>query len=259
MDEEAGIFARESTYLDRYVQLGVAGGRRLLALDPPTARVEVGGKTLVGWTLDKLAEAGVERAVVNVHHHADDLIAHLTSRTGGPEVVISDERGRLMDTGGGLVKAAPLLGTEPVFVCNIDALWIDGDMPELGRLAAGFDSDIMDFRLLLSPLGHNLGFPGEGDFHCETDGRIVRRGKGEGPLYAYSGIQVMDPRVLEGHPEEPFSTNALWDIALRTGRAYGTPMRAFWMHVGDPESRDAAQNRLDSLGDDPARSVFRRA
>lgn len=229
----------------------MAAGRgtrmRPLTDDRCKALVEVGGKPLIDWTLDKLDAAGVETAVVNVHHFADRLEDHLARREAGPQILISDEREALMDTGGGLVKAAPLLGDEPVFVANIDALWLDGDTAELDRLAAGFDPGAMDFRLLLSPMGHNLGFPGTGDFHLEADGRIARRGQGTGPLHAYAGVQVLDPRVLAGRASEPFSTNRLWDEALQAGRIFGTPMHAFWMHVGDPEARDAAQNRLSSI------------
>ncbi|WP_241094987.1 nucleotidyltransferase family protein [Marinicauda algicola] len=236
---------------------GLGTRMRPLTNDRCKALVEVGGKALIDWTLDKLAAAGVGTAVVNVHHFADRLEDHLARREGGPDILISDERERLMDTGGGLAKAAPLLGEDPVFVANIDALWIDREIAELDRLAAGFDEAAMDFRLLLSPMGHNLGFPGAGDFHLAPDGRIARRARGEGPLHAYAGVQVIHPRVLKGRPLQPFSTNALWDEALEAGRIFGTPMDAFWMHVGDPEARDAAQNRLSSRGDDetgPVRS-----
>lgn len=239
----------------------MAAGRgtrmRPLTDDRCKALVEVGGKALIDWTLDKLGAAGVETAVVNVHHFADRLEDHLARCDAGPQTLISDERSELLETGGGLVKAAPLLGDAPVFVANIDALWVDGETAELDRLAAGFDEAAMDFRLLLSPMGENLGFPGQGDFHLEADGRIARRGQGQGPLHAYAGVQILHPRVLTGQSLEPFSTNRLWDQALQAGRIFGTPMHAFWMHVGDPQARDAAQNRLSSIRNDetgPVRS-----
>lgn len=237
----------------------MAAGRgtrmRPLTDDRCKALVEVGGKPLIDWALDKLDAAGVGTAIVNVHHFADRLEAHLARREAGPDIAISDEREALMDTGGGLVKAAELLGADPVFVTNIDAFWVDGATAELDRLAGGFDAGAMDFRLLLSPLGENLGFPGAGDFHLEPDGRIARRGEGSGPLHAYAGVQVLHPRVLKGRTLEPFSTNRLWDEALQAGRIFGTPMDAFWMHVGDPEARDAAQNRLSSIRNDTAGPV----
>ena len=222
---------------------GLGTRMRPLTDDRCKALVEVGGRALIDWTLDKLAAAGVERAVVNVHHFADRLEDHLSARIA-PHIVISDERGQLLETGGGLAKAAPLLGDAPVFVANIDALWIDGDSAELDRLAAGFDAETMDFRLMLSPMGRNLGFPGAGDFFMDPDGRLMRRGARERAPYAYAGVQVMHPRVLAGVAPEPFSTNRLWDDALDAGRLFGAPMDAFWMHVGDPDARNAAENRL---------------
>ena len=222
---------------------GLGTRMRPLTDDRCKALVKVGGRALIDWTLDKLAAAGVERAVVNVHHFADRLEEHLSRRTA-PHIVISDERAQLMDTGGGLAKAAPLLGAAPVFVANIDALWIDGDSAELDRLAAGFDAETMDFRLMLSPMDRNLGFPGAGDFFMDTRGRLTRRGTRPRAPYAYAGVQVMNPRVLDGAAAAPFSTNRLWDVALEQGRLFGAPMEAFWMHVGDPDARDRAENRL---------------
>jgi len=217
---------------------------RPLTNDRCKALVEVGGRALVDWTLDKLAAAGVERVVVNVHHFADALEAHLTARSA-PQIIISDERDQLMDTGGGLAKARPVLGEDPIFVANIDALWVDGERPELDALAAGFDPEAMDFRLMLSPMGHNLGFPGAGDFFLDEDRRLSRRGDRPSAPYAYAGVQVMRPQVLDGVAAEPFSTNRLWDRALEERRLFGAPMDAFWMHVGDPDARDAAENRLN--------------
>lgn len=225
----------------------MAAGRgtrmRPLTDDRCKALVEVGGLTLIDWTLDKLAAAGVERAVVNVHHFADRLEDHLSKRAE-PHIVISDERDELLETGGGLAKAAPLLGEDPIFVANIDALWLDGEMPELDRLAAGFDAEAMDFRLMLSPMGRNLGFAGPGDFSVDAAGRLARRGDHDSAPFAYAGVQVLHPRVLKDVAIEPFSTNRLWDAALAKGRLFGAAMEAFWMHVGDPQARDDAENRL---------------
>ena len=142
---------------------GVGSRMRPLTDDRCKALVAVDGKALIDWTLDKLAGAGVVRAVVNVHHFADALEAHLASRTK-PDILISDERSQLLETGGGLAKAAPLLGTDPIFTANIDALWVDGTQAELPRLADGFDPERMDFRLMLARLDHTLGFDGPGDF-----------------------------------------------------------------------------------------------
>ena len=226
---------------------GLGTRMRPLTDDRCKALVEVGGRALIDWTLDKLTAAGVRRAVVNVHHFADRLEAHLAGRTD-LEIVISDERARLMDTGGGLVQAAGALGRDPVFVANIDALWLDADDApgELEKLAEGYDEAAMDFRLMLSRMGHNLGFSGPGDFFMDAEGRLTRRGDRDRAPYAYAGVQVLHPRVLDGAGAEPFSTNRLWDAAAARGRLFGRVMDAFWMHVGDPEARSAAENRLAS-------------
>lgn len=227
---------------------GLGTRMRPLTNDRPKALVEVGGRTLIDWMLDKLDAAGVERAIVNVHHFADAMEAHLAARAGGPEIILSDERDQLLETGGGLVKAAPLLGDDPVFVANIDALWIDGDVNELNRLASGYDADTMDFRLLLARRENLLGLEGAGDFAIDPQGRLQRfrdAPAGAEPLF-YCGVQVLHPRVLKGREITPFSTNRLWDEAMAKGRVTGQVMDAFWMHVGDPETRRLVENRLKS-------------
>lgn len=227
---------------------GLGTRMRPLTNDRPKALVEVGGKALIDWMLDKLHAAGVERAIVNVHHFADAMEAHLAARIGGPEIIISDERDQLLETGGGLVKAAPLLGDDPVFVANIDALWIDGAVNELNRLARGYDAATMDFRLLLARREGLVGLEGAGDFAIDPQARLQRfrdAPAGTEPLF-YCGVQVMHPRVLKGRNAEPFSTNRIWDEALARQRVTGQIMDAFWMHVGDPETRRLVENRLSS-------------
>ena len=222
---------------------GLGTRMRPLTNERCKALVELAGKPLIDWTLDKLAAAGVEQAVVNVHHFADALEAHLADRSS-PEVWISDERDRLLDTGGGLVKAAPLLGRDPIFVANIDAVWRDEQAPELDQLAEAFDPDRMDFLLMLSPTDRQIGFDGAGDFFLEEDGRPRRRGDADAAPFAYAGVQILHPRVLAGRAVEPFSTNRLWDKAFEAGRVFGHVMDAFWMHVGDPGARDVAEWRI---------------
>lgn len=228
--------------------MAMAAGRgtrmRPLTDDIPKAMVEVCGKPLIDWTLDKFADAGVRRAVVNVHHYADMLEDHISGRER-PKITISDERETLLETGGGLVKAAPLLGADPVFVANSDSVWIEeGDQSELERLAAAFDPEIMDCLLMLAPIERQLGYRGPGDFLLHEDGRIERRGERESAPLVYAGVQVMHPRLLEGEPEEVFSTNKLWDKALKASRVFGLTMESYWMHVGDPEAKTEAENRL---------------
>ena len=225
---------------------GLGTRMRPLTNDRCKALVELDGKPLIDWTLDKLGEAGVETAVVNVHHFADRLEAHLAARTA-PWIVISDERDQLLETGGGPAKAAPLLGDAPIFVANIDSVWREtGDTSELSKLAQAFDPERMDALLLITPTGNTLGFDGPGDFFMGEDGRLTRRGERQSAPYAYTGVQILHPSVLKGLPVEPFSTNLIWNTALQAGRVHGCVMDAFWMHVGDPDARHAAENRLRS-------------
>ena len=163
---------------------------RPLTNDRAKAMVEVGGKPLIDHMLDRLADAGVERAVVNVHAHADHLEAHLKTRKTGPEIIISDEREALLETGGGMVKALPLLGEEPVLACNIDAIWQEDDAPIIPSLLNRWDSDIMEDLLLLAPIQRTLGYHGKGDFLFAHDGRLERRGKREAAPYVYAGVQI---------------------------------------------------------------------
>ena len=228
--------------------MAMAAGRgsrmRPLTDDRPKALVEVCGEPLIDWLLDKFAEAGVERCVVNVHYYADLLEQHLSGRAA-PQIIVSDERETLLETGGGLVKAAPLLGGDPVFVANSDSVWIDeGEAGELSRLAANFDPEAMDALLLLAPMDRQLGYDGAGDFLLHEDGRVERRGERDAAPFAYAGVQVLHPRLLEGEEEAVVSTNRRWDKALPSARVFGLRMESYWMHVGDPEAKDAAENRL---------------
>ena len=214
---------------------------RPLTNDRAKAMVEVGGKPLIDHMLDRLADAGVERAVVNVHAHADHLEAHLKTRKTGPEIIISDEREALLETGGGMVKALPLLGEEPVLACNIDAIWQEDDAPIIPSLLNRWDSDIMEDLLLLAPIQRTLGYHGKGDFLYAHDGRLERRGKREAAPYVYAGVQITKLDRLAKEPIEPFSRNRIWNQTLEAGTIFGHPLDGFWMHVGDPSARDEAE------------------
>ena len=217
---------------------------RPLTNDRAKAMVEVGGKPLIDHMLDRLAEAGITRAVVNVHAHAHHLEAHLQTRTKGPEIIISDERVELLETGGGMVKALPLLGDDPVLACNIDAIWQEDDAPIIKGLLERWDSDIMDDLLLLAPMERTLGYHGKGDFLFGHDGRLERRGERERAPYVYAGVQITKLDRLAKEPIEPFSRNRIWNQTLEAGTIYGHPLSGFWMHVGDPQARDEAEARL---------------
>ena len=222
---------------------GLGTRMRPLTDDRPKALVEVGGRALIDHVLDRLTDAGVERAVVNVHWFADRLEGHLAARGRGPEIVISDERAELLETGGGLKKARPLLGDAPVFVANIDSVWIDrGDaLAELIRL---WDPDRMDAALLLARREGSIGFEGDGDFFLGADGRLTFRGEAPSAPYAYMGVHITRPDYADGGPDGPFSLSGLWRKSAAAGRLYGCVLDGDWMHVGDPQARAEAEARL---------------
>jgi len=219
---------------------------RPLTNDRAKAMVEVGGRPLIDHMLDRLVEAGITRAVVNVHAHADHLEAHLKARTKGPEIIISDERETLLETGGGMVKALPLLGEDPVLACNIDAIWQEDDEPVIASLMERWNPNIMDDLLLLASIERTLGYHGKGDFLYAHDGRLERRGERESAPYVYAGVQITKLDRLAKEPIEPFSRNRIWNQTLEAGTIYGHPLSGFWMHVGDPQARDEAEARLQT-------------
>lgn len=221
---------------------GLGTRMRPLTDDRPKALVEVGGRALIDHVLDRLAEAGVTRAVVNVHWFADRLEDHLAGRTR-PSVVISDERADLLETGGGLKKARPLLGDDPIFVANIDSVWIDrGDA--LGDLIGLWDPDRMDAALLLARREGSIGFEGDGDFFLADDGRLTFRGEAASAPFAYMGVHITRPGYADAGPDGPFSLSPLWRESAARGRLYGCVLDGDWMHVGDPQARDGAEERL---------------
>src|SRR4051812_14791624 len=179
----------------------------------PKPLVRVAGRPLLDHVLDRLAEVGVTTAVVNVHHMADAIEAHLKHRTR-PNIVISDERGELLDTGGGVVKALTLLGDAPFFHVNSDTIWIEGVMPNLGRLAAQFDPDRMDAVLLVAPTATSIGYEGRGDFVMTPDGRLRRRAEREVVPFVYAGAAILSPAMFAGAPVGKFSLNRLFDRAI---------------------------------------------
>lgn len=221
---------------------GLGTRMRPLTDDRPKALVEVGGKALIDHVLDRLAEAGVTDAVVNVHWFADRLESHLAARTR-PAIRISDERAELLETGGGLKKARPLLGDDPVFVANIDSVWIDrGDA--LGDLIRLWDPARMDVALLLARREGAIGFEGGGDFFLGEDGALTFRGEAASAPYAYMGVHITRPDYADRGPDGRFSLSPLWRASAAEGRLFGCVLDGDWMHVGDPQARDEAEARL---------------
>ena len=227
--------------MKRAMVLAAGLGTRMRPLTDklPKPLVKVGGKTLIDHALDRLADAGVAKAVVNVHHIADQIEAHLTGRTR-PQIAISDERDALLDTGGGVVKALPLLGSEPFFHMNSDTLWIEGVTPNLPRLAAQFD-DKMDILLLLASTATSIGYEGRGDFAMAPDGRLTRRREREVAPFVYAGAAIMRPSLFAAAPKARFSLSTTFDRVAEAGRLYGLRLEGTWMHVGTPEAIKAAE------------------
>lgn len=226
---------------------GLGTRMRPLTDDRPKALVEVGGRALIDHMIDRLKSAGVERFVVNVHYFADRLEAHLNTR-GDVDIVISDEREKLLETGGGLKKARPLLGDDPVFVANIDSVWIeDREGEAFERLKSNWRPDEMDAYLMLAPMERSMGFDGPGDFFHVFDGHLTFRGDRQSAPWNYMGVHITKPQIVDGMEEDAFSLTPIWRRLADKGRLFGDGMDGDWMHVGDPAARDAAEARLRAV------------
>ena len=201
----------------------------------PKPLVEVGGRTLIDHVLDKLAEGGLAKAVVNVHHHADQMEAHLATRAA-PAIEISDERETLLDSGGGVVKALPRLGGDAFFILNADTFWLDGASRNIARMKAVWDPARMDALLLVAALTASVGFDGAGDFFLSQDGRLRRRPEREVTPFAYAGVAIMSRKAFDDAPQGPFSLNRLWNQAIEAERLFGLRLDGLWLHVGTPQA-----------------------
>jgi MurNAc alpha-1-phosphate uridylyltransferase len=213
----------------------------------PKPLIEVAGRTLLDRVLDKLAAQGVTRAVVNVHYLADKIEKHLKARKD-LEVIISDERAELLETGGGVIKALPLLGKDPFFVINTDVTWATAGDDTFANMAEAYDPNDMDALLLLAEMGATMGFRGPGDFFLGPDGQLIRRGDKPSAPYVFAGTHITHPDLLRSYEAKPFSANVYWNAFGRAGRLFGTVMKPFWLHVGDPQGRDEAEARLKTMG-----------
>ncbi|MGJ3649594.1 nucleotidyltransferase family protein [Sphingomonas sp. GlSt437] len=221
---------------------GLGKRMRPLTATRPKPLVEVAGRALLDHALDRLRAAGVKRAVVNVHYLADALEAHLKRQAQDIEIIISDERNQLMETGGGLVKALPLLGDKPFVSVNSDNLWIDGPIDSIKLLARHWDDATMDALLLMVPLARANCHAGQGDFHLDAHGRITgRRRPGRLAPFVWTGVQILSPRLITDAPAGPFSTNVFWDRAIAAGRAFGVVHQGLWFDVGTPGAVSAAE------------------
>ena len=226
---------------------GLGKRMRPLTATRPKPLVEVGGKALLDHVLDRLRAAGVRNVVVNVHYLADALEAHLATRASGLNVTISDERRQLLETGGGLVRAEPLIDCDPFLALNSDNLWIDGPADTLKLLASQWDGDKMDALLLLVPQARAIGHKGQGDFHMDRGGRLRRRERSHVAPFVFTGIQMVSKRLLRDAPEGPFSANILWDRAMEEGRCFGAVHQGLWFDVGTPQSIQQTETALENV------------
>ncbi len=225
---------------------GLGTRMRPLTDDKPKPLVKVAGKTLIDHALDKLVQAGVTMAVVNVHYMAQMVQDHLSKRHD-IEIVFSEESDALLGTGGGVVKALPHFKNEPFFIMNSDTVWVEGIGHALDRMIARWNPDTMDALLLMAAMVTALGFEGPGDFNMDADGHLARVTERKLSPFAYPGVQIVHPRIFEAAKETSFSMNRMWDIAIEKGRLFGIRLDGVWMHVGTPEAVREAEAFLADL------------
>jgi MurNAc alpha-1-phosphate uridylyltransferase len=209
----------------------------------PKPLVKVAGKPLIDHMLDRFAEAGVETAIVNVHYHADQLEAHLATRQA-PKIAISDERAKLLDQGGGIRKALPLLGEAPFFLCNTDSFWVEGPRPNLPRFAAAWDPEKMDILLLVAATATSVGVDWLGDFTMDAFGRLARREERRVAPFVYTGVGIVKPELFEEATEDAFRLSPYFDKAAAAGRLFGIRLDGLWFHVGTPQAIEDAERTV---------------
>lgn len=239
----AGSPGRNGIKTAMVLAAGLGERMRPLTEKTPKPLIEVGGKALIEHVLDKLADAGVETAVVNVHYLADQIEARLAGRQR-PCVLFSDERAQLLGTGGGVVKALPLLGRRPFFHFNSDSIWIDGVKSNLAHLADAFDEAAMDALLLLASGTVSIGYAGRGDYFMRTDGTLSRRAERDVAPFIYAGAAILSPALFDGAPAEAFSLTRLFERAEDKGRLFGLRLDGVWMHVGTPDAIKLAEDAI---------------
>ncbi|MBB6308059.1 nucleotidyltransferase family protein [Xanthobacter tagetidis] len=239
------------TRIETAMVLAAGLGTRMRPLTDtvPKPLLKVAGRALLDRVLDRVAEAGIGTAIVNVHHHADLMEAHLAARQGPPRIVVSDERDALLETGGGVVRALPRIGDRPFLSINSDTIWIEGLKPNIPRLAETFDPARMDALLLVAASALSIGYDGLGDFTMDTDGRLTRRGERMVSPFVYAGAAVLAPKLFEGLAEERFSLNRVFDAAAAAGRLCGIRLEGIWMHVGTPDAIALAEEAIRRSSD----------
>lgn len=224
--------------IDTAMLMAAGLGKRMrpLTATRPKPLVKVAGKALMDHALDRLETGGIRRVIVNVHYLADTVEAHLQTRKDGMDYVISDERAKLLETGGGLMQAKGLLGDQPFFCANSDNMWVDGPRETFAMMRALWDPARMDALLLLVPLARANCHRGQGDFHMDASGRLSRRKPAHVAPFVFTGVQILSPTLLVDPPGDVFSTNIFWTRAIEAGRLYGVSHQGLWFDVGTPQA-----------------------
>ncbi|RSU60295.1 nucleotidyltransferase family protein [Sphingobium yanoikuyae] len=231
--------------IDTAMLMAAGLGKRMrpLTATRPKPLVKVAGKALMDHALDRLAAGGIKTVVVNVHYLADTVEAHLRTRKD-MDFRISDERAKLLETGGGLIHARPLLGDKPFICANSDNLWIDGPAETLGMMQRLWDPERMDALLLLVPLARANCHSGLGDFHMDANGRLTRRKTAHVAPFVFTGVQILSPGLLLDPPADVFSTNIFWNRAIAAGRLYGAVHQGLWFDVGTPQAIPVVESMI---------------
>jgi MurNAc alpha-1-phosphate uridylyltransferase len=228
---------------------GLGTRMRPLTNDRPKPLVTVNGRPLIEYAFDKLRLAGVRRAVVNVHYFPEMIEAYVAAGVEGLEIAISDERDLLLETGGGMINALPLIKDDPFYAINSDAIWTDeGEVGSLTKLAETWDAERMDALLLLVSRERANHRRGGGDFSVDDAGRLIRKKPDQEAPFIYTGVQIVSHRLLRDPPSGPFSTNILWDRAIAEGRAFGLELDGQWFDIGTPEAIAPAEKALLAHG-----------
>jgi N-acetyl-alpha-D-muramate 1-phosphate uridylyltransferase len=227
---------------------GLGTRMRPLTNDRPKPLVTVAGKPLIEYAFDKLRTAGVRSVVVNIHYLPEMMEAYVAAGADGLDISISDERELLLETGGGLIKALPLINDNPFYAINSDAIWIDQGENALMRMAAAWDGDKMDALLLLVARENAHYHRGSGDFSLDDAGQLIRRGNADSAPFIYTGVQLINYRLLRDAPQGPFSTNILWDRAIKEGRGFGLELDGRWFDIGTPEAISPTEKALLAHG-----------
>ena len=233
-------------HVDTAMIMAAGKGTRMMPLtaDRPKPLIEVGGVALLDHVLDHLRDAGVGKVVINAHYRAAQVEEHMAAKAADFDVAISDERELLLDTGGGLVRALPMIDDDPFLCVNADNWWTDEGQNAFGRLMSVWDDQAMDVLMLVVPFAQANNTQGEGDFDMATDGRLTRRRPASPGAFVWTGIQMLSKRLITDPPSDVFSTNIFWDRAIAEGRCFGLVHKGLWFDVGYPAAILATEQKL---------------